>query len=220
MRNEILLGQCQYGEIIFAEINEDRTIRGFSGHWFYDSEQTYDGNNYIENCQWTHSVEINGVTYKSGMKLAENIEPFFIDEDIKQVMLDEDYYTDHGMTCSECGTFHSTEQYSNVSYTILNEYCELFCKTCVGADDLISETPVQNVDDIYNAKDIVGLGSPEHFEEVETIFHDCGWGGPATNHEGAKRIVDDLLEKYGEVYAALTGIGQFQVYVSLYKRVS
>lgn len=219
MKKEVLLGQCEYGEIIFfAEITEDRTIRGFSGHWFYDSEQTYDGNNYISNCSWTHDVEINGVTFKSGMKLAENIEPFFIDEDIKQIMLDEDYYTDDGHNCSECGTFHSIEQYHDVSYTILNE-CELYCKTCVGADDLIAETPVQDIDDIYKAKDIVGL-SPEHFEEVETIFHDCGYGGPATNHEGAKRIVDDLLEKYGELYAALTGIGQFQVYVSLYKRAS
>lgn len=218
MRKKVLLGQCKYGEIIFAELNEDRTIRGFDGYYLYDSERTYDGENYLDNCSWTHSVEINGVTYKSGMKLAEDIVPFFEDDDVKQIMLDEDYYTDHGMTCSECGTFHSTEQYGNVSYTILNE-CELYCKTCVGADDLIAETPVHDMDDIYNAKDVVGL-SPENFEEVKTIFHDCGWGGPATNHEGAKQIVNELLDKYGELYAGLTGIGQFQVYVTLYKKVS
>ena len=217
MRNKVLLGQSEYGELYYAEVNEDGTIRGFDGYYLIDGERTYDGNNYLDNCSWCHSVTINGVTYKSGMKLAENIEPFFQDEDLKQIILDEDYYEAHGSYCEECGTFHDTEQYGNgLSYVILND-CEFYCKGCVGADQLLEECLVESVDDIYEAKDIVGL-SPEQFEEVHTIFHDCGWGGPATSHSEAEIIVDKLLEEHGELYAGLTGIGQFQVYVTLYKR--
>ena len=212
--SEVLLGQDQWS-VVYAEIKEDRTIRGFNTYDLVDRDNSYDGNYYLSMNGWCHDVEINGVTYKSGMKLAEEVTPHFENQDVAEIVTNEDFYFDEGHYCSECGTFHSSEQYYNVSYVILNE-CELFCKTCVGADDLIAETPVTDVDDIYNARDIVGL-DPERFEEVETIFHDCGWGGPATNHDGAKRIIDNLLEEHEKLYAALTGIGQFQVYVTLYK---
>ena len=217
MSNKILLGQSQYGEVYFAEV-KDGLIKGFDGYMFIDKDQSYDENNYLHHCSWTHSITINGLTYTSGVKLAENIEPFFQDEDIKQIILNDECYYGEGSFCSDCGIFHDTEQYHNVSYTILDD-CELYCKTCVGGDELIADTPVESVDDIYKAKDIVGL-EVEDYEEVHTIFHDCGWGGPATSHKQSVSIVDDLLEEHGELYAGLTGIGQFQVYVTLYKKIA
>lgn len=213
--NEILLGQNSCGDIVVAELKDDK-IRGFNTYWFIDRERSYDGCYYVSMNGWCHDVEINGVTYKSGMKLAkDNVTPFFEDDNVKENI--EDAYQDEGSYCSECGTFHATDQYHNVSYVILNE-CELFCKDCVSTDDMISQTEVESVDDIYNAKDIVGMDIADEFEEVHTIFHDCGWGGPATSHSEAEIIVNDLLEEHGTLFAGLTGIGQFQVYVTLYKR--
>lgn len=211
--DEIVLGQNQYGEIFTAEIKEG-VIRGINSYYLIDREMTYDDNYYVENSGWSSEVTINGKTFKRGDDISENFQ-HNLSEEVVEILNGNNCYQANGHYCSECGTFHDSEQYYNVSYVILND-CELYCKTCVGADDLIAETPVHSVDDIYGAKDIVGL-SPEQFEEVETIFHDCGWGGPATNHRQATLIVDDLLEEHGELYAALTGIGQFQVYVTLYK---
>jgi hypothetical protein len=214
-----IIGQSKYGEIVRAEMDGNKIKSLSSGH-IEHPDNTYDGNTYFTEGSWGGDYTVNGIIFKRGMELAENFEPFFSDDETKRIILEEDFYEAHGSYCSDCGTFHDTEQYHNVSFTILND-CELYCKDCVGADDLIAETPVESVDDIYKAKDITGMSeSPENFEEVHTIFHDCGWGGPATSHDQSIKIVDDLLAEYGELYAGLTGIGQFQVYVTLYKKTA
>jgi hypothetical protein len=210
--DQILIGKDSGGEIITAD-HKDGKITCLNMYVLIHPTESYDECYYLVCWGCGGDYDIEGHVFTRGMSISEDFEPLgFTEEELENI---ENAYEGHGSFCSSCGTFHDTEgQYGNLSYTILD--CELYCKDCVGADDLIAYTPVQSVDDIYNAKDIVGM-SPEEFEEVETIFHDCGWGGPATNHEGAKRIVDDLLEEHGEIYAALTGIGQFQVYVTLYK---
>jgi len=215
--NEIVLGQHEYGELYTADI-KDGIITRINGYYIISKHISYDGNTYMECCSAGGDATINGITYTRGMLISEDHEPFFNCEGLEEIVENNDFYEANGFYCGECGTFHNSDQYHNVSYVILNE-CEVFCKTCVSTDDMLEQAPVNNVDDIYKAKDIVGMDSPEHYEEVETIFHDCGWGGPATNHAGATKIVDELVEEHGELYAGLTGIGQFQVYVTLYKRV-
>lgn len=212
--DQILIGKDKHGDFVTAD-HKDGKITTLNQYVLIDENNSYDGNFYLVCWGRGGDFTVGGQTFKRGMEITEDFKPLNISEEELELL--ESAYESNGSFCKECGTFHDTDQYGDVSYTILND-CELYCKTCVGADDLIAETPVHSVDDIYNAKDIVGL-LPEHFEEVETIFHDCGWGGPATNHEGATKIVDDLLEEHEELYAALTGIGQFQVYVTLYKRV-
>ena len=217
--NQILIGQNEYGDLVTADI-KDGKISCLNQYCLIMGSHTYDGNNYLECIGCGGDEIVNGVTYKRGMEIAEDMTPFFDNDTLKEIITSEDFYEANGSYCSECGTFHDMDQYHNVSFTILND-CELYCKDCVGADDLIAETPVNEVDDIYNAKDITGMNNaPESFEEVHTIFHDCGWGGPATNHNGAETIVNNLMEEHGELYAGLTGIGQFQVYVTLYKKVA
>ncbi|WP_455217006.1 nitrilase-related carbon-nitrogen hydrolase [Kaarinaea lacus] len=63
----------------------------------------------------------------------------------------------------------------------------------------------------------------ENYEEVETLFCDSsGFGSerePALTKEQATARANDLVEQHGKLFSGLTGIGQFQVYVTLYKEV-
>lgn len=218
MTKKVLLGQSEY-DIVFAELKDDKTIRSFDTYSFIDKEQSYDNNYYLSQNGWCHKVEINGQKLKSGQKLPENFTPFFENESIKEVIESEDYYENEGFYCCECGTFHDSEQYYNLSYTMTND-CEIFCKGCVPFEDII--TPVYESEDIFKSKDIQDLEIPADFEEIETLFCDSsGFGSSyelALTKEQAEDKVNELLEEHGELYSGLSGIGQFQVYVSIYKR--
>lgn len=135
-------------------------------------------------------------------------------------MLEEDFYYAEGHHCEECGTFHDTEQYYDVSYTI-TEHGGFYCKTCVPAEELLIE--VTDSEDIFRSKDMTGVDVPENFEEVETLFCDSSGFGrpsePAMTKEQAIEAMERLIEEHGKLYSGLTGIGQFQVYVTLYKEV-
>lgn len=213
--DQILIGQNEYGDLVTADMNSDGTIRTVNQYAFIGKDNTADGNNYIHCVGCGGNETVNNIEYDRGMKLAEDHEPFFHDDELKQIILDEDFYQADGSYCGVCGVFHDTEDSYNPTFFVLDY--EIVCKTCADVDDIMVE--VSDVDDIYKAKDIRGL-ELDGFEEVHTIFHDCGWGGPATDHKGATVIVDELLEEHGELFAGLTGIGQFQVYVTLYKRAS
>jgi len=213
---EIVIGQSEYGDLITAEIKDDK-IRGFNDYQFIHKDNSADNNYYLVNWGWSHSVEVNGITYESGMKIDENLEPFFENEELKELIENDDVYVTNGSFCEKCGTFHDTDDYSRTY--VITDHGGFYCKGCCPVGELMVE--VNEVDDIYNSKDIVGMDmESEGFKEVETIFHDCGWGGPATNHTQATKIVDELVAEHGTLYAGLTGIGQFQVYVTLYKKVS
>ena len=151
--DQILIGQSEYGEIITADM-KDGKIRTLNQYCLIQGDASYDGNNYLECTGCGGDYTINGIEYKRGMELAEDLKPFFICEGTEEIITSEDFYEADGSSCSECGTFHTMDQYHNVSYVILND-CELYCKSCVTAEDMLVE--VNDVDDIYKAKDIVGM---------------------------------------------------------------
>jgi len=218
MTEQILLGQDRYCTIIFAEM-KDGKIRGFSGYDYISSADSYDNNRYLSMCQWTHEVEINGVTYKSGMLLDENkITPFFKELDLEGIIKNENFYFAEGSYCAECGIFHDTaDQYMGHSFVIVD--CEVFCNDCVSTDDMLTE--IMCAKDLFSAKNISNMESPENYQEVETLFCDSsGFGSSmeaALTQEQAENRTNELLDEHGILYAGLTGIGQFQVYVTLYK---
>jgi hypothetical protein len=221
MSNKVLLGEDKYNEIQWAEI-KDGKIRGFSGYWVVDPANSYDNNRYLENSSWSHSVTVNDIEYKTGMVISEDLEPFFSDDELKQVILSEDFYFADGLRCDECGTFHDTEQYYNLSYIITDDGTFL-CKDCASVEDLL--VPVNSGSDLFKAKDISGMDiASDEFEAVDTLFCDSsGFGSPremALTKQQATDRTDALLEEHGELFAGLTGIGQFQVYVTLYKRAA
>lgn len=215
---EKVIGQ-ESGQVIFA-IMEGNTIKRLYSNYIEYPDNTYDGNTYLTDSSSGGSYEVNGVTYKAGMELAEDFEPFFDDEEIKETILNEQYYTSYGSWCEECGKFHDTEQYYNLSY-IITEDGAFLCKTCASVEDMLIE--VESGDDIFKSKDITGMEfASDEFEEVDTLFCDSSGFGrdnePALTEKQAKQAVEKLLNKHRTLYSGLTGIGQFQVYVTLYKR--
>lgn len=164
MENTILMGQSEYGEIYFAELKEDGTIRGFNGYDLVDKENSHDGDYYMSMCSWTHSVTIEGIEYKSGQTLPSgynhNLNDFTL-----QVVENKAIFDDGGFYCAECGTYHYSDQYHDVSYVIID--CEAFCKECVKSDDMLIS--VENADDIFKAKDITGMDDPSLEEEKQAV---------------------------------------------------
>lgn len=61
------------------------------------------------------------------------------------------------------------------------------------------------------------------FELIETFFVDSSGFGlesePALTRSTFEKKLSTLLDEYGELTAKITGVGMFQVYVSLFKRV-
>ena len=127
--NQILIGQDKNGTLITADMYEDGTIRTINDYVLIHKEESYDDNYYLVCWGCGGNAEVNGVTYSRGMKLAEDHVPFFNDEKVKQIILNEEAYEANGSFCAECGTFHDTEQYYDVSF-IITEDCEVLCKSC------------------------------------------------------------------------------------------
>lgn len=215
-----VLGQEEYGAIIVAEM-DGNTIKSISSGYIEHSDNTYDGNTYFSESSWGGTyTDFQGNKFERGMELPEDFTPAFQDEGAEQIMLEEDFYHAKGHHCEKCGTFHDTEQYYNLSY-VITEHDGFYCKTCVPAEELLKE--VEDSEDIFRSKDMTGVDLPDNFEEVETLFCDAsGFGSnrePALTKQQAIEATERLIEEHGTLYSGLTGIGQFQVYVTLYKDV-
>lgn len=216
-----VLGQEEYGAIIVAEM-DGNTIKSISSGYIEHSDNTYDGNTYFSKSSWGGDyTDFQGRVFKRGEELEEDFTPAFQDEGAEQIMLEEDFYHAEGHHCEECGTFHDTEQYYDVSF-VITEHGGFYCKTCVPAEELLVE--VTEGEDIFRSKDMTRLETPEGFEEVETLFCDSSGFGrpsePALTKEQAIRRTEELIEEHGTLYSGLTGIGQFQVYVTVYREVN
>lgn len=215
-----VLGQEEYGAIIVAEM-DGNTIKSISSGYIEHSDNTYDGNTYFSKSSWGGDyTDFQGRVFKRGEELEEGFTPAFQDEGAEKIMLEEDYYLSEGYNCETCGTFHDIEQYYNVSF-VITEHGGFHCKTCVPAEELLIE--VTEGEDIFRSKDMVGTEVPESFEEVETLFCDSSGFGSTTERaltkEQAIRRTEELIDEHGTLYSGLTGIGQFQVYVTLYREV-
>lgn len=124
----------------------------------------------------------------------------------------------------DCGrAFDADDAYypNNCEFRVLD--CEIKCLDCLTMGDLLVE--LQEPDDIKKAGNLEGMGEDDNFEEVATLFVDSsGWGqsGEAalTFPEAIKEVRQLMEETKGPLFAGLTGIGQFQVYVTIYKKVA
>ncbi len=215
--DQILIGKDEHGDFITAD-HKDGKITTLNQYVLIDENNSYDGNFYLVNWRCGGDFTVGGQTFRRGMKITEDFKPLNISEEELELL--ENAYDGNGSFCEECGTFHDTEQYYDVSFTI-TDCGGFYCKTCVPAEELLVE--VKGADDIFRSKDMTGVDLPDEYEEVDTLFCDSsGFGSPnepALTKDQAEQAVDDLIEQHGTLYAGLTGIGQFQVYVTLYKRV-
>ncbi len=194
---------------IFQEIDSNGMIRGFNG---YCVVETVDGTKGLENVQWTHKETIHGVMYETGDLLAPIID---MPDDIA------DLYEINTVSCEECGGAHDSEQYGAMSFVVVNE-CEVYCKQCVKSSDLLVQ--VNESGDLFKARDVDGIDL-NGYEEIDTLFCDSsGFGAPGemalTKNQALKRMQDLLDSNSGPIYAGISDMGQFQVYVTLYRKVA
>lgn len=221
---QVLIGRNDDG-IVYAELNsESLQVRGFNVYDLVTSDRSADGNVYLNQCSWTHSesFEYQGrlIKFTSDMSLKG-------DQDLNLGLLDGDLdliesaYKTEGCYCSKCGTFHDTEDHYTRSY-VISQDGELYCKDCADVEDLL--TVLNQPDDLFKDKDIENLDL-EGFEEVETLFCDASGFGTTgeralTKGQAIERAELIIERNQNEtLYCGLTGIGQFQVYVSIFKKV-
>ena len=82
---------------------------------------------------------------------------------------------------------------------------------------------LSNIQDVYKAKKC-GVETMElkGYELIKNLFVDSsGFGSPDEPAMTASQFINELtaiIKKYGMVYATITGVGKFQVYVGLFTR--
>lgn len=194
------------GAYIFQEVR-DGAIRGFNEYIVIETVRGYRG---LENTAWTHSVTLDGKTYKSGDAPAPVMEfPPKLG----------DLYEMETFSCDECGACHECEQCSNSSYVMFDSY--VLCKECVKADDILVE--LSDAKSFFKAKDVQDIDLTG-YEEIDTLFCDnSGFGSPGeralTKSQALDKVQEILDTENGPLYAGITGMGQFQVYVTIYRKV-
>lgn len=212
----IYLGQCRYGEHIVAQLNDDNTVKRFVGYDLIYPDQSYDNNYYKYECSCSSTAEFEGHKLRADLPLPLDL-PLVSEEDAKRF---EDAIDAYGSNCSECGLFHDTEQYGKTSFFITSDgdFC---CKGCVGFEEMLTE--LTDTNKIFKAKDMTGVSIPKEWIEVEKLFCDVSGmgsvGEAAYTKEKITALVEGMLFKSKDaLYCGITGIGQFQVYVSIYRK--
>lgn len=106
-----------------------------------------------------------------------------------------------------------------MTYILVGE-CMVLCRDCVKADDIM--TPIVEPADFFKSQNVQGIDLPG-YEEIDTLFCDSsGFGSDselALTKQQAEKEIASLIAEHGEIYGGLTGIGQFQVYVTIYRKV-
>jgi hypothetical protein len=215
-KTKIFLGVDQYGSFVEAELN-DGIIRGFSGYDYIPKSRSADDNEYLSMNSWSHETKVKGMTLKTGDVLPAKMPK--ISKENQRIY--SEAYQNEGLYCDSCGTFHDSDQYSDLSYVIVNE-CEVKCRECADFSDMVKT--VSNPDDLFKAPDVSGIDVPEEYVEVDTLFCDSSGFGSSSESALTKNQailkIETLLETHGELYAGITDIGQFQVYVTLWTKAA
>jgi hypothetical protein len=200
-------------ELVFQSLDANGLIRGFDTYY---PVELIDGSTVLSQSSWTHSVKLeSGVELKSGMPAAPVI----------SVPADyADCYTCDTVSCEECGADHNaddcTGHSSDPTWTIVGE-CTVVCMGCRTADATLVK--LDDASDVFKSKNLDGIDL-DAFEEIDCLFCDSSGMGQDWERALTKKqcvaAVQGLISEYGELYSGITGIGQFQVYISVYRRKS
>lgn len=215
MQNEYkgYIGKTKDGEYIKVEKRDDGFFN-VSGFYPVGSEQTADGCVYLS---WSFYSGKTGPEYINEYINAEGFSEL---TDYDKEFIDGAYETDALHYCEECSTAHDISDSYNSTWLIVGE-CSVLCRECVEPADLI--VPLNEPTDLFNAKDISGMSAPEGFSEIDCLFCDgSGFGAecePALTKAQAEKRAAELIAEYSgdRLLCGITDIGQFQVYVTVYK---
>jgi hypothetical protein len=82
---------------------------------------------------------------------------------------------------------------------------------------------LDDASDVFKSKNLDGIDL-DAFEEIDCLFCDSSGMGQdcerALTEKQCESAIQDLIAEHGELYSGITGIGQFQVYISVYRRKS
>jgi len=203
------IGKTEHGDLVFQKLDKNGLIAGFET--FYVTELV-DGTMVMTESSWTHEVTLKtGETWKSGDMPCNLIFPMDA--------ADADLYVVSTFSCDKCGGQHDADAYPNDQTYIIVEECTVLCRDCVTADDVLF--PLKSGRDLFKAKNVQGIDLTG-YKEIDELFCDSsGWGSPgerALTKAQAEKAAQDLIDTHGEIYAGITGVGQFQVYVTIYKK--
>ncbi len=219
---KVFLGINSCDEYVWAEIKKYGIISGFyGGHLYHD---IYSESDSISYGFWCHDTTISSQHLVSGRRLPKNFKPNFKGIDSKMLKdIQKEWLTPSDtVSCEECGaeTYSDALSYPDCPIRLLD--CECVCTDCLTADKILLE--FNEVEDLFKSRNLDAIDM-EGYEEVETLFCDSsGWGhsGEAalTQNESQNRAQTILDENEEQLYCGLTGIGQFQVYATIYRKAS
>jgi hypothetical protein len=138
------------------------------------------------------------------------------DDDIKNIK--ECEYICETVSCEECGAQHDSD---NSTWSIVDE-CTNVCNECRKAEDVLID--LTGPTDLFKAKNTEGVDLTR-YEEVECLFCDASGFGQdwerALTKEQAEHEAERVMAQYPDetLKVGITGIGQFQVWVSIFKNV-
>jgi len=207
MSNKTYIGLDSYESYIYQETNPDGMIRGFN---CYNLVELVNGDMVLSIHAWTHNVEIGGVKYSTGMLGMVAVD---LPEEIQNA------YECDTISCEECGANHNSD---DSTWAIVGE-CTAVCLGCRSVDQVL--IPLDSPESLFKSKNLDDLDL-SGFEKIETLFCDSsGFGGDserALTKKQAELEVNRIIEENQgiELFCGLTGIGQFQVYVTVFKRAA
>lgn len=198
------IGKSKYGELVTQRVDESG-IRGFNEYSVYE---LHDGTVVATITGLVHHVILDtGKEYSTNDKAAPVIE----------CDVEFEYECDT-TTCEECGAMHDSDDHGR-SWTIVGE-CEAVCMGCRKAENVLVK--LDKADKLFKAQNIADINLDE-YDEVETLFCDLsGMGGEgerALTKKQAIQAAAELIKQYeGPLYVGITDIGQFQVYVTVFRK--
>jgi len=192
MNKQNIIGKTKHDEYI------ERDGKTYSAHALVEDGH---GDLYLE-C-------IGGGAYKESSLLP------LTDKDKEQI---EEAYISNGMVyCEVCSTAWDCEDHE--MYKVDYEACVAYCNECRPFEP----KPLDEPEDLFQSPNLTGVPHDEDYKEVEELFCDSSGFGASyeaalTKEQATKRVQEIFKEHEGtQLYSAVTGVGQFQVYVTIYK---
>lgn len=212
---KIYIGKTECGDHVLAEIDtKTNLIKGFDSGNEY--EDIHSNELEVNHTGWTHKEVIKGKTFKTGDACPK---PADIPNGLDQL---SDGYLNSTISCEECGgeADSEMEHYPDFPIRVISDGhgCSAICTECITADHIM--VPVNTPTDVFKAKNATDINT-DGYTEIDTLFCDSSGLGnssePASTKSKTELKVAVLLNKHSQqLYAAITDIGQFQVYLTLF----
>jgi len=214
MKNYI--GRNKFGELVVQKLDINGLIKGFDTYY---PIEIVNGDFILEHCGSNQNETIvmdetldHDSKVVSGMLAMPSIElPDYL----------KDAYTGYTVCCVACSESHNSDDSSgpDATWAIIND-CEAICLGCRTADQVM--TLVESPDDVFKSKNLADLDL-KGYKEIDELFCDSsGFGSVgerALTKDQCRAKMAQIILEHGEVYTGITGIGQFQVYITVYKKV-